>query len=824
MASFGVPFSYKRKEVTIILKFKITGQELTRSESSKVIADSQNYLYATFDFPLSYTGISTAHFSIVSDAERYGTPMTIANGKCQVPNDCIVSGGFYVCVTSLDGDVFITTDEKYIPVSASGIESGELPNLPDGEPNQYAELANIYQDIMNGAYGGSGGGITPHIDDTTKHWFIGTTDTGILAQGTNGKGIVSIAKTSTVGLVDIYTITYTDATTSTYTVKNGADGTGGSESLPDTTSVIGESPLMVNVTPTANELEWYDLYKYPPLPVWGHEYLFSWYNKLYNNSTVKICAEGDSTTYEGFWNATGKRLELFAKIMTQGNYPVASFSIVNQGFGSATSGHWVGTWTTDVLATLPNPPCSQVLYPNGTLADTMAKNPDLIIWNFGINDASTGLFPTDTITQRLTRFENNLNEGLARIRGNVSINGRPSYNKSPDALAIILCTPITTYTPTLGKTRELWTKFTRRIIQKACRTYKCAFWDISMRHYDHDFSVLWSTNTAETGTDGTHPLPAVNADMVSSIQDLLYPLCMWKPDTAVITLPTPSAPTVTADDTNNVIVGADATMEYSSNGGASWTLYSTSPIPTFTGSQTVLVRIKATTTANASANVSLVFADATIPAAPSVTADDTNDVIVGATTLMEYSVNSGTTWTVYSTSSIPTFTGAQTVLVRVAANGGVSAGNVTTLSFHAVAPTVTTTTVTTYPNVGQTVSMTTGALTTSAYVDGSTDFINAVVGDTLTLSAMYRGNLTSGTVFFYTSAGAYLASLTCGTTDAITISAGITADATNRYIYPYTYVIPANSKLATLGKIRVVNWLSDDGVTYPFYVSVAHTN
>lgn len=29
-------------------------------------------------------------------------------------------------------------------------------------------------------------GITPHIDETTKHWFIGETDTGVLAEGVNG--------------------------------------------------------------------------------------------------------------------------------------------------------------------------------------------------------------------------------------------------------------------------------------------------------------------------------------------------------------------------------------------------------------------------------------------------------------------------------------------------------------------------------------------------------------------------------------------------------------------------------------------------------------
>lgn len=45
-------------------------------------------------------------------------------------------------------------------------------------------------------------------------------------QGPAGKGITSIAKTGTSGNVDTYTITYTDNTTSTYTVTNGANGRG----------------------------------------------------------------------------------------------------------------------------------------------------------------------------------------------------------------------------------------------------------------------------------------------------------------------------------------------------------------------------------------------------------------------------------------------------------------------------------------------------------------------------------------------------------------------------------------------------------------------
>lgn len=45
-------------------------------------------------------------------------------------------------------------------------------------------------------------------------------------QGETGNGIVSVTKTATAGLVDTYTILYTDGTTSTFNVTNGANGSG----------------------------------------------------------------------------------------------------------------------------------------------------------------------------------------------------------------------------------------------------------------------------------------------------------------------------------------------------------------------------------------------------------------------------------------------------------------------------------------------------------------------------------------------------------------------------------------------------------------------
>ena len=45
--------------------------------------------------------------------------------------------------------------------------------------------------------------------------------------GPTGNGIASTSKTGTSGLVDTYTITYTDGRTETFTVTNGRDGTNG---------------------------------------------------------------------------------------------------------------------------------------------------------------------------------------------------------------------------------------------------------------------------------------------------------------------------------------------------------------------------------------------------------------------------------------------------------------------------------------------------------------------------------------------------------------------------------------------------------------------
>lgn len=94
---------------------------------------------------------------------------------------------------------------------------------PEGVTNGYLPIGSA-QDIstIKGDPGKDGkDGLTPHIDSATKHWFIGLTDTGIMAQGADGadgkdgidgvdgRSITSITKDDDNNIV----VTFSDATT-----------------------------------------------------------------------------------------------------------------------------------------------------------------------------------------------------------------------------------------------------------------------------------------------------------------------------------------------------------------------------------------------------------------------------------------------------------------------------------------------------------------------------------------------------------------------------------------------------------------------------------
>lgn len=104
------------------------------------------------------------------------------------------------------------------------------------------ETSTDYMDVMDGTDGDDGVGIasiTYKETDVSGNYVYTVTLTdsnsyditcpkgpaGATGQtGATGNGIASIEKTSTSGLVDTYTITYTNGTTSTFTVTNGQNG------------------------------------------------------------------------------------------------------------------------------------------------------------------------------------------------------------------------------------------------------------------------------------------------------------------------------------------------------------------------------------------------------------------------------------------------------------------------------------------------------------------------------------------------------------------------------------------------------------------------
>lgn len=72
-------------------------------------------------------------------------------------------------------------------------------------------------------------------------------------QGETGNGIASITKTGTVGLVDTYTITFTNGTTTTFEVTNGQDGSGNvADVTVDGVSVLVGDTAVIDLTGKAD--------------------------------------------------------------------------------------------------------------------------------------------------------------------------------------------------------------------------------------------------------------------------------------------------------------------------------------------------------------------------------------------------------------------------------------------------------------------------------------------------------------------------------------------------------------------------------------------
>ena len=135
---------------------------------------------------------------------------------------------------------------------------GRVSVVPKGQWNSGTEYKKL--DIVTS----NGNSYIAVLDNTNKavtnttYWQLvaekgakgdkgNTGQTG--ATGETGNGIASITKTDSVGLVDTYTITYTDGTTSTFQITNGEDGEVTQKQLDETNRGMNYYKLMLNDLP-----------------------------------------------------------------------------------------------------------------------------------------------------------------------------------------------------------------------------------------------------------------------------------------------------------------------------------------------------------------------------------------------------------------------------------------------------------------------------------------------------------------------------------------------------------------------------------------------
>ena len=180
---------------------------------------------------------------IKSNAETIDNSWTAGHGD---PTHIGTVGNVYFDTTT--GNVWQYTD-KWVLISNLRGPQGNTGSTGNGiasiQKTNTQGLVDIYTitftdgtttafTVTNGTQGIQGiqgekgeDGHSPVITIQNGKWYIDGVDTGIIAEGVNGdtgNGISSIQKTNTQGLVDTYTITFTDGTTTTFTVTNGAQG------------------------------------------------------------------------------------------------------------------------------------------------------------------------------------------------------------------------------------------------------------------------------------------------------------------------------------------------------------------------------------------------------------------------------------------------------------------------------------------------------------------------------------------------------------------------------------------------------------------------
>lgn len=166
-------------------------------------------------------GIVTSAQEIrISINAKQGTSAMVISSVTGLPNISLAGGGNIapeILKNAFTGSVatIIYTIPVNSQITAEQINAQYIARVNNGTPNGYGISCSLSVAVVkDGAKGDTGA--------------TGST-------GPTGNGIASVAKTGTSGLVDTYTITYTNGNTSTFTVTNGA------EAVDNTLTIAGRA-------------------------------------------------------------------------------------------------------------------------------------------------------------------------------------------------------------------------------------------------------------------------------------------------------------------------------------------------------------------------------------------------------------------------------------------------------------------------------------------------------------------------------------------------------------------------------------------------------
>lgn len=155
-----------------------------------------------------------------------------------------------------------TTKTKTFVFEFTGLKGEQgIPGV--GEKGDQGDTGNGIQSVTKTSTQGLVDTYTILFTDGTSTTFTVTNgeqgEPGIGIQGDPGNGISTIQKTSTQGLVDTYTISFTDGTSTTFTVTNGAPGEPGTPGTPGQNGSDGVGITSIIKTGTSGLVDTYTI-------------------------------------------------------------------------------------------------------------------------------------------------------------------------------------------------------------------------------------------------------------------------------------------------------------------------------------------------------------------------------------------------------------------------------------------------------------------------------------------------------------------------------------------------------------------------------------